>query len=129
MTDETKTSSSVSVKTSEATRIRFKISECPVTRVTVFGDRAEVTRTVFVHPEIIGNHELWVQAVTSKIDEESVRVRGIGPCLIQEVSVDTHSVSESTDDLTLDERESRIERLEGEIKIIDRDIVSPPIPY
>ena len=58
--------------------------------IAVFVDRAEVTRSVRFQPHALGVHEIWVQGITRSMDVDSARVKGTGPCEIQEVSFDIH---------------------------------------
>mmetsp|Transcript_3858 Transcript_3858/g.10588 ORF Transcript_3858/g.10588 Transcript_3858/m.10588 type:complete len:638 (-) Transcript_3858:297-2210(-) len=68
------------------TVITRKVSECPVSTVTVFRDRAEVTRRIVVEPEAPGLFDVVMEEVTSKINEDSIRVKGTGHVTILEVS-------------------------------------------
>lgn len=62
------------------TRIVLPAIDCPVHSVTVFEDRAEVTRSINVTSQVAGRgvYEVIVEGFTSKINKESVRVKGTG---------------------------------------------------
>lgn len=62
------------------------IKSCKFTNVTVFKDRAEVTRTISFIPTATGELELVITHLCSKLDKESIRVKGHQMCQIVEVS-------------------------------------------
>ena len=82
------------------------ISDCPVDNVTVFLDRAEVTRTIVFVPPASNNqakegedddspaaaHCVVLQGLTTEADSDSIRVKGATEStrLIREVSYDVH---------------------------------------
>lgn len=54
---------------------RIDIKACPTTQITVFCDRAEVTREVTFTPTIAGNHCLLVSGLTESAEPDSIRVK------------------------------------------------------
>ncbi|XP_055887709.1 protein F37C4.5-like isoform X3 [Biomphalaria glabrata] len=84
--------------------ISIKASECPVTKVTVYKDRAEVCREIntTVKP---GINELRIKEFVC-IDEESIRVEGKGAATIAEVSFQSKYVTE--DQATMSEKEKAL---------------------
>ncbi|KAI8792407.1 protein F37C4.5 [Biomphalaria glabrata] len=84
--------------------ISIKASECPVTKVTVYKDRAEVCREIntTVKP---GINELRIKEFV-RIDEESIRVEGKGAATIAEVSFQSKYVTE--DQATMSEKEKAL---------------------
>lgn len=54
-------------------RIALKVSECPVEEVTVFTDRAEVTRAVSVVAPSIGQYDVIIEGVTKLAVADSFR--------------------------------------------------------
>ncbi|KAK0064422.1 protein F37C4.5 [Biomphalaria pfeifferi] len=99
--------------------ISIKASECPVTKVTVYKDRAEVCRGIntTVKP---GINELRIKEFV-RIDEESIRVEGKGAATIAEVSFQSKYVTE--DQATMSEKEKalndQLRSLTEEKKAID----------
>eukprot|EP01062_Namystynia_karyoxenos_P066310 TRINITY_DN60273_c0_g1_i1.p1 TRINITY_DN60273_c0_g1~~TRINITY_DN60273_c0_g1_i1.p1 ORF type:complete len:635 (+),score=188.75 TRINITY_DN60273_c0_g1_i1:94-1905(+) len=68
--------------------MEIPVSNSKVTDVTVFADRAEVTREVLLHFEAPGTYEVVLAGVTQHLDPGTVRVKGTGELRIAEVSVD-----------------------------------------
>ncbi|CAL1546814.1 unnamed protein product [Lymnaea stagnalis] len=81
--------------------ISVKASECPVTRVTVYKDRAEVFRELETTVKA-GVNELRIKEFV-RIDEDSIRVEGKGNATIAEVSYQNKYVTE--DEATMTEKE------------------------
>jgi uncharacterized protein (TIGR02231 family) len=84
---------------------RLALSQCPVQNVTVFVDRAQVTRTCAFLPQAGGEHALIITGLTQSAETDSLRLKVItrgevkgdekeqkkGPeVVIVEVSLDTH---------------------------------------
>ena len=65
----------------------------PIHTVVVYPDRAEVTRCVEVRLEA-GEGEVVLKSLSRSLDKDSVRVDGIGPGSITEVSFQELAVSE-----------------------------------
>lgn len=84
----------------------------------VFTDRAEVTRRVEFEPEHVGQHEIWIQGLTSYLNQDSVRVKGLGVCEILEVSFDIHYISPDGEEESKEEdsRKGAIRDVEEKIK-------------
>lgn len=74
----------------EVTKLTLDADACPVQSVTVFVDRAEVTRLVTVDLEEAGDYEVVVEGLTSCVDADSVRVDGTGHVILREVSFGVH---------------------------------------
>lgn len=72
------------------------IPDCPVHSVVVYPDRAEVTRLVTVRLEE-GDAEVVLKSLSKCLDKDSVRVDGIGPASITEVSYQEVAVTEEED--------------------------------
>ncbi|XP_065920409.1 protein F37C4.5-like [Dysidea avara] len=68
------------------------ISDCPVINVVVYKDRAEVTREISLQLES-GPQEVVLTKLSKSIDKDSVRVDGVGPASITEVSFQEISVT------------------------------------
>ncbi len=64
---------------------KFPAHSCPADNVTVFVDRAEVTRTVNATLAVSGQHRVVLQGVSKFANPDSVRVKGEGPVTILEV--------------------------------------------
>lgn len=61
------------------------IADCPVHSVVVYPDRAEVTRVVRVELDS-GDCEVVLKNLSKALDKDSIRVDGVGPASIIEVS-------------------------------------------
>ena len=83
--------------------IRLPVADCPATHVTVFRDRAEVTRLVTISPQAEGNHMVVIQGITDRSNTDSFRLKGLpveedgGSSVIQEVTFDVHVEKHDTD--------------------------------
>ena len=51
----------------------LKAVDCPVYAVTVFTDRAEVTRAISLRPDEIGQHEIIVEGLSELVVADSLR--------------------------------------------------------
>ena len=74
-------------------KIEIKTDETTTAAVTVFEDRAEVTRLVSLSPSGAGTYELCVQGLPDKADEDSIRCKAAATykgLTIQEVSFEVH---------------------------------------
>lgn len=61
------------------------VSQCPVQAVTVFNDRAEVTRLFEFEVSAPGQYEAMMEDLPAAVNTDSLRVKGVGHCIIQEV--------------------------------------------
>ena len=71
-------------------KVEIKTDETATAAVTVFEDRAEVTRLVSLSPRGAGTYELCVQGLPDKADEDSIRCKAAATykgLTIQEVSL------------------------------------------
>jgi len=73
--------------TAEA-QYKFQAGACAIEQVVVYTDRAEVTRRVEVEPEGPGLATVVVSGFSTRMDPDSVRVKGVGNAKILEVSTD-----------------------------------------
>jgi hypothetical protein len=63
-----------------------------VSRLPVYGDRAQVERTVKVTPQQCGVHDVLLTGLPPATDTDSIRVKGIeGACEVLDVAYDVHS--------------------------------------
>eukprot|EP00917_Polyrhabdina_sp_WS-2016_P017070 GHVP01036905.1.p1 GENE.GHVP01036905.1~~GHVP01036905.1.p1 ORF type:complete len:103 (-),score=9.63 GHVP01036905.1:320-628(-) len=69
-----------------ATKIIIPTKDAPIRRVVLYADGAEVTRRMHITPESTGFHDIKIEGVTTSAQKESIRVRGTGNCVINEVS-------------------------------------------
>ncbi|CAF4042890.1 unnamed protein product, partial [Rotaria magnacalcarata] len=57
--------------------VRFNIDQqCPIQYVTVYNDRAEVTRIIRHHFDVEGTYELVLDGFSTFVDETSLHVSG-----------------------------------------------------
>lgn len=129
-TENTTTASTVenSVTTvGKTSSLRFNVDkQCPIQYVTVYNDRAEVTRLLRHHFDAQGTYDLVFEGFSPFVDEASLHVSGgTGKaCTILEVSYQT-SYEDPTDqaDLTpLDQLEKELNKLESEIDVHKQEI-------
>lgn len=66
-------------------RIPIVVDECPVVAVTVYQDRAEVTRRVSTSVPATGTYEIFVSGIAAAMDPSTLRVRGVANALVLEV--------------------------------------------
>ena len=97
----------------------------------VFTDRAEVTREIELTCEHEGQHEIWVQGLTSYMNQDSVRVKGVGHFEILEVSFDIHYLKNEDEEEFKDEdsRKSAIRALEDKIHLLEDEEVCFFFPF
>eukprot|EP01117_Protostelium_nocturnum_P007107 TRINITY_DN2546_c0_g1_i3.p1 TRINITY_DN2546_c0_g1~~TRINITY_DN2546_c0_g1_i3.p1 ORF type:complete len:545 (-),score=161.69 TRINITY_DN2546_c0_g1_i3:45-1679(-) len=102
-------------------------SECPVTKVTVFTDRAEATRTITRHiPQ--GTTELALGFLPQNVDHNSVRIAGVfGSSILLEVTTQykKKKLSEEPAKNGFEEEKEvlvkKVEELDRELNSIDRE--------
>ena len=75
--------------------------------------------------EHVGQHEVWIQGLTSYMNQDSVRVKGVGHFEILEVSFDIHYVKKEDEQEFKDEdsRKSAIRGLEDQIQMLSDEQV------
>src|SRR5690349_12318144 len=56
--------------------IDLNIQQCPTTAVTIFSDRAEVTRNIKGRVEQIGIHEVHINGLNNAIQLDTYRISG-----------------------------------------------------
>eukprot|EP00917_Polyrhabdina_sp_WS-2016_P017072 GHVP01036907.1.p1 GENE.GHVP01036907.1~~GHVP01036907.1.p1 ORF type:complete len:627 (-),score=118.09 GHVP01036907.1:172-2052(-) len=93
-----------------ATKIIIPTKDAPIRRVVLYADGAEVTRRMHITPESTGFHDIKIEGVTTSAQKESIRVRGTGNCVINEVS--TNDVIKKFKD---EKSESEAQRIAAEI--------------
>lgn len=75
----------------QPTKLSIPLASTEVAAVTVFNDRAEVTRLVKLDKRPPGTYDICVEGLTSQIDPDSVRVKaGMGSMTIMEVAFEVH---------------------------------------
>lgn len=127
---ETTTTENLSVLTATTVKpsvVRFNVDQqCPIQYVTVYNDRAEVTRILRHHFDTEGTYELLLAGLSTFVDETSLHVSGgTGKaCTILEVSYQTrHEDVAPPSDLTpLDHLQGELEKVKTEIEIHKREL-------
>ncbi|CAF3023136.1 unnamed protein product [Rotaria sp. Silwood2] len=127
---ETVTTTPASVMPITPTKIpvvRFNIDQqCPIQYVTVYNDRAEVTRILRHHFDTEGTHELVLNGFSTFVDESSLHISGgTGKaCTILEVSYQTRheDVAPPSGLTSLDHLQSQLEIVQTEIDIHKREL-------
>lgn len=100
----------------DACECKFAVAECDIEQVVVYADRAEVTRRVDLDPATTGAADLCrvlITSVSSRMDADSVRVKGTGPATILEVGTD---VSFDADDVDTAGTARERTKLDSELK-------------
>jgi uncharacterized protein (TIGR02231 family) len=132
MTEQMTTTTTAAVETSattntKATTVRFNIDQqCPIQYVTVYNDRAEVTRLLRHHFDLAGTYDLVFEGFSTFVDQTSLHVSGgTGKaCTIVEVSYQTRYENTTAEaDLTpLDQLQNDLEKIEAEISVHQQEI-------
>ncbi|XP_067674172.1 protein F37C4.5-like isoform X2 [Haliotis asinina] len=82
----------------------FLSPECPVEKVTVYSDRAEVCRQI--HTSVVkGVNEIVLKQLPASIDSDSIRVEGTGQATIAEVTFQKKRTTPDEADISSKERE------------------------
>lgn len=68
----------------------IQAADCKVTDVTVFTDRAEVTREVTLEGLLPGQNIILVKGMSKQIDRESVRAKGLGDMVLRSVGCEVN---------------------------------------
>ncbi|XP_067674170.1 protein F37C4.5-like isoform X2 [Haliotis asinina] len=97
----------------------FLSPECPVEKVTVYSDRAEVCRQI--HTNVVkGVNEIVLKQLPASIDSDSIRVEGTGQATIAEVTFQRKYTTPNEADISSKERELERE-LETQINDLKRE--------
>ncbi|CAM4962810.1 unnamed protein product [Rotaria socialis] len=107
--------------------VRFNIDlQCPIQYVTVYNDRAEVTRILRHHFDVEGTYELVLDGFSTFVDETSLHVSGgTGKsCTILEVSYQTRheDIAPPSDLSSLDQLQNQLENILTEIETHKREL-------
>jgi uncharacterized protein (TIGR02231 family) len=118
------TSATTNTKTST---LRFNIDQqCPIQNVTVYNDRAEVTRLLRHHFDAEGTYDLVFEGFSPFVDEASLHVSGgTGKaCTILEVSYQTrYEDTTAQADLTpLDQLKNELNKVETDINVHKKEV-------
>ncbi|XP_046560461.1 protein F37C4.5-like isoform X1 [Haliotis rubra] len=82
----------------------FLSPECPVEKVTVYSDRAEVCRQI--HTSVVkGVNEIVLKQLPASIDSDSIRVEGTGQATIAEVTFQRKHTTPDEADISSKEKE------------------------
>jgi uncharacterized protein (TIGR02231 family) len=106
---------------SKATIVQFNIDQqCPIQYVTVYNDRAEVTRLLHHHFDVEGTYDLVFEGFSPSVDLTSLHVSGgTGKaCTILEVSYQTRYENTTPDEANL----KPLDQLENELDNVQADI-------
>lgn len=109
------------------TPIIIPAQDNPVSMVVVFGDRAEVTRSVLLDELAPGRYAVSIPRLTQYIDSESVRVKGSGTAAITilEVSFSAHWELPSeagAGERATDESKAKTLALQSELEAVKRQV-------
>ncbi|XP_064617062.1 protein F37C4.5-like isoform X2 [Liolophura sinensis] len=112
-----KAETELSSKTEESNS--FNVCECPVEKVVVYQDRAEVCRVIETTVKK-GENEVIVKNLSNYVDEDSIRVEGKGTATILEVTYQTKYDSPSKSER--EEYESKGKALQKELEALDEKL-------
>ncbi|ESP04072.1 hypothetical protein LOTGIDRAFT_230318 [Lottia gigantea] len=101
--------------------LMFLSPECPVRKITVYADRAEVCRIINAKPKK-GINEIILKNLPACIDGDSIRVEGKGEATIEEVSYQVKYIPK--DQADLNEKQKELKALEVELKKEKEDLAS-----
>ncbi|XP_050390371.2 protein F37C4.5 isoform X5 [Patella vulgata] len=99
----------------------FLSPACPVRRITVYADRAEVCRVINTKPKK-GINEILLKNLPECIDGDSIRVEGKGEATIEEVSYQLKYIPQ--DEAQLNAKEQELKDLEKALLIEKEDLQS-----
>lgn len=94
-------------------------TECPVDSVVVYKDRAEVTRSVVITPDLltVGEQTVKLTCLTLSADPESVRVKTSASCQILEVGHEICANQQDPNSSPLQEIKEQLIEVEKEKKL------------
>jgi uncharacterized protein (TIGR02231 family) len=96
-----------------------------ITGVTVYPDRAQVTRRGAIRLDALGEHTLRIGGLPLALLSDSVRASGKGPAGMRILAVEqSHEANPSAPEETLKGLQSEIERLERAIALLDERLRS-----
>jgi len=113
---------------SKATIVQFNIDQqCPIQYVTVYNDRAEVTRLLHHHFDVEGTYDLVFEGFSPSVDLTSLHVSGgTGKaCTILEVSYQTRYENTKPDEANLkplDQLQNELDNVQGDINKHQREL-------
>jgi len=90
MVEEKKVDQSPVCDDGKDSELTIPATECKVFKVTVFTDRAEVTRRVLLSDLGSGQHSIMVKGVSKFIDQNSVRAKGLGKMVLRSVGCEVN---------------------------------------
>ncbi|CAF1392753.1 unnamed protein product [Rotaria sordida] len=107
--------------------VRFNVDQqCPIQYVTVYNDRAEVTRSLQHHFDAEGTYDLVFNGFSTFVDETSLHVSGgTGKsCTILEVSyqIRYEDVAPPSDLTPLDNLQSQLENVQTSVEMHKREL-------
>lgn len=123
----TTTTTTVAITNPKASVIQFNIDQqCPIQYVTVYNDRAEVTRLLRHHFDNEGTYDLVFEGFSPSVDLTSLHVSGgTGKaCTILEVSYQTsyENTTEETELTPLDQLQKEFEDIKADIDKHGREL-------
>lgn len=108
--------------------IVFMAPDCPVEKVTVYPDRAEVCRRVETSLEE-GTNQVVIKKLPQMVDSDSIRVEGMGEATIMEVVFQKETVTPEQGDMSgrekelaqeLEELQRQQEDLQSELSVVKK---------
>jgi uncharacterized protein (TIGR02231 family) len=107
----------------DAPILALDLASCPITHVTVFNDRAEVSRRVEFTPSATGEVGILCTGLVQQADTESLRVSRVrGKCTILEVAFDTHTKVCEPDQEESRERAKQVASHKSEVARLESSI-------
>ncbi|CAF1011597.1 unnamed protein product [Didymodactylos carnosus] len=111
-TSDTTISNITTAPSTTPTIIRSNIDkECPIKYVTVYNDRAEITRSFNQQFDLDGTYELILDGFSNHVDQNSFHVKGgTGKATILEVSYHTRYEKSQTDTTVAETKHKQIQK-------------------
>ena len=105
---------SLNITTTTVKNQKFSMKDLPCDKVVVYQDRAEVKRLIKTKL-VKGENELVINNVSTNIDQDSVRVEGLGDATVLDVVCQNKRVIETEDKNT----NEKVKDLKNEIKELE----------
>lgn len=121
--DTAKTEEKTAEASGEPKEVAFQAPDCPVEKVTVYPDRAEVCRRVDASLSA-GLNQVVIKKLPDMVYPDSIRVEGKGAATITEVVFHTESVPKGEGDISVQEKQLTDERsqLEEQKKVLESEL-------
>ena len=109
----------------EVVKVPLKVKDCPISTVTVYGDRAEIVRNIAFDITSPGPMEVSVDGLSTRVDNNSVHVSGgQGNAVILEVTTKSNYSPDAEVSEAIKLKNQQKEALEDELKELQIQLAS-----